>query len=220
MILTHDTDAAIERATFRAKARRIQAQFIEREADGFDRTEYYAVGSFSRSALSHRVTLVYTAEGVTASCDCEAGQNGLICQHIAAALMAEEAPQVEPEPSIVETLGATFISRLMDPDRAEAGHQSEIERKRQQAGSGPIPTAWDRMSEFERIIMVHIGAGFWIEDGTIGVIDNRDADTVHERLRAAAQTLGCAGYTLHFGRRDGQINRLHVKGGTPQRVSF
>lgn len=114
MVLDSSKDAAIERATFRAKARNIRATLVDTDAENFDRTVYYTVGSFTRSALSHRVALVYTADGVTAYCDCEGAQSGRICQHIAAALMAEEMPQVEPESAQPWTDG-NFISNLMDP---------------------------------------------------------------------------------------------------------
>src|SRR6185312_3426087 len=58
-------------------------------------TVYYQVGAASHAG-AHRVALHYTADGVTAVCDCEAGQSGRICHHVAAALRAEEMPQ-DPE---------------------------------------------------------------------------------------------------------------------------
>jgi len=95
MVLTHDTDEAIKREMIRATARNIQATQVDVAAVGYDRTVYYTVGAFSHTG-SHRVALHYTADGVTAVCDCEAGQQGRICQHVAAALRAEEMPQ-DPE---------------------------------------------------------------------------------------------------------------------------
>lgn len=115
MVLTHDTDAAVKRAMIRATARNLQATAIDTAAVGYDRTVYYQVAAFSHTG-SHRVALHYTADGVTAVCDCEAGQNERICHHVAAVLMAEEAPQAEPEHSIVDQLGADFISRMMNPE--------------------------------------------------------------------------------------------------------
>lgn len=97
MVLSHETDAAIQRATIRATARNIQATPVDTVAVGYDRTVYYACGAFSHAGC-HRVALSYTADGVTAVCDCEAGQSGRVCHHIAAALMAEEMPHEEPAP--------------------------------------------------------------------------------------------------------------------------
>lgn len=203
MVLTHDTDAAIKRAMTRATARNTQAIQVDAVAAGYDRTVYYECGAFSHVG-SHRVTLHYSVEGITAVCDCEAGQQGRICHHVAAALMAEEMPQIEPESVAEPWKAGNFISDLMavEPEPVYA------------------PSRVDTMTDFERIVMAHIGSGFWIEDGTVGVIDNRDADEVHAKLRRAAEMLGCAGYRVQRERHEDRINRLRLIGGTPSRVSF
>lgn len=110
MVLTHETDAAIKRAMIRATARNIQATVIDEARSGYDRTVYYDCGAFSHVG-SHRVALSYTSEGVTAVCDCEAGQSGKICHHVAAALMAEEMPQDPQDP---EERLVTERSMLLD----------------------------------------------------------------------------------------------------------
>lgn len=132
MVLDSSTDAAIKRAIIRATARNIQATQLDAVTVGYDRTVYYQVGAFSHTG-SHRVALHYTADGVTAVCDCEAGQNERICHHVAAALMAEEMPQVEPDAAPADDLEAriqALAARLQRYWTTEVGTRAEYDRLR------------------------------------------------------------------------------------------
>src|SRR5687768_9927821 len=98
MVLSHEHDAVLERAIKRAQARHIIAEPVTTTADGPAETHYFRVASFSQGGVDHGVMLRYTSAGVETQCSCEGGLNGRICQHVAAALMALESPQVEPDP--------------------------------------------------------------------------------------------------------------------------
>lgn len=178
MVLDSSTEDRLQRAIIRAKARNIQATQVDEARVGYDRTVYYQCGAFSHVG-SHRVALHYTAEGITAVCDCEAGQNERICHHVAAALMAEEMPQIEPEP--VPTAPVISLAALMDPG-------SEFDR--------PVVHVHNPKTDRERIASALIGRRFWVENDTIGVADAANNHLAHDLLRDAYLYLNIAGFTL------------------------
>lgn len=106
----------LQRAQRRAYVHSLTAKCVHREQRGFDGSEFFDVASFSQRGQFHRVRLDYTAEGIDATCDCLAGQNGLVCQHIAAALDAANSLPVEaPTPAPALTT-AWFRARLRGED--------------------------------------------------------------------------------------------------------
>lgn len=98
MVLTAQFEAALERAQLRAAARHTEARLVAETRAGFDSVQFFRVGSFSQPGVEHAVRLTYTAAGIDTLCDCEAGLNGRVCAHVAAALEAVEA-STEPEPT-------------------------------------------------------------------------------------------------------------------------
>lgn len=87
----------LTRAQRRAYVHSLTATCVGCERHGYNGSEFYDVASFSTPGLMHRVRLDFTADGIDAHCDCMAGQNNVICQHVAAALEASVALS-EPEP--------------------------------------------------------------------------------------------------------------------------
>jgi hypothetical protein len=128
MVLDQSTDQALERAAHRAYARNLTAQLVGVQHVGHEATEFYDVASFSTAGLMHRVRLDYTADGVNAACDCMGGQNGRICQHVAAALEASQSiPAVEPEPAPVPA-EPNWLRRLLDEQARERDELYKVAR--------------------------------------------------------------------------------------------
>lgn len=110
MVLDSTVDRDLERAAHRAFVRNITAKLVDMARAGHDATEFYDVASFSTAGVMHRVRLDFTADGIDAACDCMAGQNGRICQHIACALDASQSiPTEEPEP-VAPVLGLAWLN--------------------------------------------------------------------------------------------------------------
>lgn len=125
-----DTSQAWERAAVRAKARNVQARWVQITGQGHDRREYWLTNSVSNPGAEHHVLLEYTAEGISAVCDCEGGQSGKACQHVAAALEASEqmrapAPKNPSTPAdwvthiVGQRLPRGVSVCLVGPDRVE-----------------------------------------------------------------------------------------------------
>lgn len=93
-----DQSQSWERAAIRAKARNVQARWVQMTGQGHDRREYWRTSSVSNPGTEHHVLLEYTVDGISAVCDCLGGMNEKACQHAAAALDASEKMR-SPEPS-------------------------------------------------------------------------------------------------------------------------
>ena len=89
---------------------------------------------------------------------------------------------------------------------------SELDIRRQQAGITPIPSILDTMRDEERAIQACLGPAFWVEDGAIGVIDNRSRVQVDEMLHDAARTLDDAGYCVTYRRVGGLAYGMRIWG--------
>ena len=114
MVLDSTVDRDLERAAHRAYARDLTAQLVGTRQAGHNGVEFYDVASFSQAGTFHRVRLDYTAEGVSATCDCLGSQHGRLCAHIAAALEASQSIPVEPQPQpAAPVLGAAWLKSLM-----------------------------------------------------------------------------------------------------------
>ena len=115
---------AVERAVARAHTHGITAELVNTVPLGYTATEYYHVASFSQRGKVYLVSLTYSAAGIDAVCNCEAGYFGTICQHVAVALEAAEclpaalaAHPEENEPSIVVHPSAdTWLDQVMRGD--------------------------------------------------------------------------------------------------------
>jgi len=98
MVLDSTYDATLERAVKRAIARNLNATVAGQVVEGYARTYWFTVNSFSHPATIHAVRLQYDAEGISFQCDCEGAMHDRLCAHVACALNAVEAGMGEPEP--------------------------------------------------------------------------------------------------------------------------
>ena len=87
MLTTTQTATKWARALHRASAANVLIMQTERIVEGYDERLYFIARSVSRpDAITHRIRVHATAEGVDVICTCEGGQKQLACQHAAQAL--------------------------------------------------------------------------------------------------------------------------------------